>query len=227
MNPHTQTIAISKEKVANMPAVTFPGTITVVDTAPMLRVAIRELTRARVVGFDTETRPSFHRGRMHNVALLQLSTAEHCYLIRLNILGISDVLKRFLEDPEIIKIGLSVHDDFSVMRRLSPDLYPQGFIDLQEYVKYFHINDISLQKIYAIIFGERISKAQRLTNWEAETLTEAQQIYAAIDAWACLKLYRWLRSGSFKPDESPYIVDRAVLLAAQNPQPQPAEAATK
>ena len=102
------------------------------------------------------------------------------------------------------------------MRRLEPELDPQGFIDLQEYVKYFHISDISLQKIYAIIFGERISKTQRLTNWEAPTLTEAQQTYAAIDAWACLRLYRRLRSGNFHPDESPYIVDRAELLAAQN-----------
>ncbi len=198
-----------------MPTVSYPGTITVVETASMARVALRELSRARVVGFDTETRPSFHKGRLHNVALMQLSTGDHCFLFRLNKLGISDGLRRFLENPEIIKVGLSVHDDFSVMRRQIADLDPQGFIDLQEYVKYFHINDISLQKIYAIVFGERISKSQRLTNWEAESLTDAQQIYAAIDAWACLQLYRRLRSGGFLPDESPYIVDRTSL----NPQP--------
>lgn len=211
MNTQTQTIAISKNTVSEMPTVTYDGGITVVDTPEMARVALRELTRARVVGFDTETRPSFHRGRLHNVALLQLSTDDHCFLFRLNILGISDGLRRFLENPEIIKIGLSVHDDFSVMRRLSPELDPQGFIDLQEYVKYFNISDISLQKIYAIIFGERISKTQRLTNWEAEELSIAQQTYAAIDAWACLRLYRRLRSGAFDPDESPYIVDRSIL----------------
>lgn len=211
MNCKTQTIAISKETVAEMPPVTFSGGITVVDTPAKARVALRELRRAHVVGFDTETRPSFHRGRLHNVALLQLSTADHCFLFRLNILGISEHLRAFLEDPEIIKIGLSVHDDFAVMRRLSPELYPQGFIDLQEYVKYFNISDMSLQKVYAIIFNERISKNQRLTNWEAETLTEAQQMYAAIDAWACLRLYRRLRSGAFDPDASPYIVDRSIL----------------
>ncbi len=207
MNTLTQTIAISKETVAEMPVVTFHGGITVVDTPEMARVALRELTRARVVGFDTETRPSFHRGHLHNMALMQLSTENHCFLFRINILGISVHLRRFLEDPEIIKIGLSVHDDFSVMRRLVDDIDPQGFIDLQEYVKYFHINDISLQKIYAIIFGEKISKTQRLSNWEAETLTPQQQAYAAIDAWACLRLYRTLRSGAFHPDESPYVVD--------------------
>lgn len=221
MNPQTQTIAISKETVAEMPVVEYPGgtsTITVVDTPAMARVALRELTRARIVGFDTETRPSFQRGRLHKVALMQLSTDEHCFLFRLNKLGISAGLKRFLEDPEIIKVGLSVHDDFSVMRRIVPDLDPQGFIDLQEYVKYFHINDISLQKIYAIVFQEKISKTQRLTNWEAETLTDQQQIYAALDAWACLRLYRTLRSGAFTPDSSPFIVDRSQLCPSSNNQ---------
>lgn len=221
MNPKTQTIAISKETVADMPVVEYPGgtsTITVVDTPSMARVALRELTRAKIVGFDTETRPSFQRGRIHKVALMQLSTDEHCYLFRLNKIGISESLKDFLENPEIIKIGLSVHDDFSVMRRVAPDLDPQGFIDLQEYVKYFHINDISLQKIYAIVFQEKISKNQRLTNWEAPELTDQQQIYAAIDAWACLRLYRTLRSGEFCPDNSPFIVDRTMLCPTSNNQ---------
>ena len=218
MNTLTQTIAISKETVAEMPVVEYPGEITLVDTPEMARMALRELTRARVVGFDTETRPSFHRGHMHNVALMQLSTDDRCFLFRLNILGISEPLRRFLEDPEIIKIGLSVHDDFSVMRRLVDDLDPQGFIDLQEYVKFFHINDISLQKIYAIVFKEKISKNQRLTNWEASVLTEQQQRYAAIDAWACLRLYRTCRSGNFHPDESPFIVDRSQLCPSMNNQ---------
>lgn len=221
MNPYTQTIAISKATVAEMPTVAFDGGITVVDTPVKARVALRELTRARMVGFDTETRPSFHRGRLHKVALMQLSTDDHCFLFRLNKLGISEGLRRFLEDPEIIKIGLSVHDDFAVMRRLLDDLDPQGFVDLQEYVKFFHINDISLQKIYAIVFGGRISKNQRLTNWEAEQLTPPQQVYAATDAWACLKLYKHLRRGSFDPDKSPYIVDRAELNQPQHAARQP------
>lgn len=218
MNTLTQTIAISKEVVAEMPVVECPVDITVVDTPELARVALRELSRARVVGFDTETRPSFQKGRMFNVALMQLSTDDHCYLFRLNMLGISEHLRHFLEDPEIIKIGLSVHDDFSVMRRLVRDLYPQGFIDLQEYVKYFHINDISLQKIFAIVYGMKISKNQRLTNWEAPELTEPQQKYAAIDAWACLKLYRTFRTGQFHPDESPYVIDRSQLNPAMNNQ---------
>lgn len=218
MNTLTQTIAISKEAVAEMPVVDYHGEIVVVDTQVKAAAALRELSRHRVVGFDTETKPSFHRGRSHNVALMQLATEDCCFLIRLNKIGFPLALRSFLENPEIIKVGLSVHDDFSVMRRVVDDLDPQGFIDLQEYVKYFHINDISLQKIYAIIYGEKISKNQRLTNWEAETLTEQQQKYAAIDAWACLRLYRTLRGGGFNPDESPYIVDRAMLNPSMNNQ---------
>lgn len=216
MNPRTQTIAISKAAVAEMPTVAFDGGITVVDTPEKSRIALRELRRAGIVGFDTETRPSFQRGRLHKVALMQLSTLDHCFLFRLNILGIPHGLREFLEDPEIIKIGLSVHDDFSVMRRIVDDLQPQGFVDLQDYVKFFYINDISLQKIYAIIFGGRISKSQRLTNWEAAELTAPQQVYAATDAWACLKMYKYLRSGLFRPDDSPYIVDRDTLDATRH-----------
>jgi len=215
MDWQRETIAISKDAVAEMPVVAFQGGITVVDTPEMARVALRELTRARIVGFDTETRPSFHRGRVHKVALMQLSTDDHCFLIRLNKIGIPQCLRHFLENPDVIKIGLSVHDDFAVMRRIIDDLQPLGFVDLQDYVKFFNIHDISLQKIYAIIFGEKISKNQRLTNWEAETLTGPQQIYAATDAWACLKLYRYLRRGLYDPDASPYIVSRESLTPQQ------------
>ena len=210
-----ETIAISKDAVAEMPVVAFGGGITVVDTPEMARVALRELTRARVVGFDTETRPSFHRGRQHKVALMQLSTDEHCFLFRLNKIGIPQSLRHFLEDPDVIKIGLSVHDDFAVMRRITEDLQPQGFVDLQDYVRFFNIHDISLQKIYAIIFGEKISKNQRLTNWEADTLTAPQQVYAATDAWACLRLYKYLRRGLYDPEASPYIVSRDSLTPQQ------------
>lgn len=182
---------------------TYPAQITVVDTAATARTALRAMARENVVGFDTETRPSFRKGQKHKVALMQISTADRCYLFRLNKIGISEELKSFLENPDVLKIGLSVHDDFCVLRR-SGDLEPKGFVDLQDMVKNFEITDISLQKIYAIIFGERISKNQRLTNWEADTLSEAQQAYAALDAWACLKIYNYLNAGKFIPEQSPY-----------------------
>ena len=186
-----------------MPTMTYPGAITVVDSAAVAHQAIRVLKKERMVGFDTETRPSFKKGRVHNAALMQISTENRCFLFRLNKIGICAELKEFLENPDVLKIGLSVHDDFNVLRRTTP-LEPQGFVDLQHLVRKYDITDISLQKIYAIVFGERISKSQRLTNWEADTLSPAQQAYASLDAWACLNLYKYFESGSFDPVSSPY-----------------------
>lgn len=203
MNNDKYIISIPKDVLATLPLMSYPGKITLVDSAAVAHSALRVLAREKVVGFDTETRPSFRKGRFHKVALMQISTADRCFLFRLNKIGICAELKAFLENPEITKVGLSVHDDFSVLRR-SDDIEPQGFIDLQQMVKDYEIADISLQKIYAILFGERISKTQRLTNWEADTLTDAQQSYAALDAWACLKIYDYLRSDSFDRLNSPY-----------------------
>lgn len=198
-------LSITKEALAELPTVSYAGGITVIDTMEKARIALRALRRHKLIGFDTETRPSFQKGRLHKVALMQLSTGDHCYLFRLNKLGIFDALKDFLEDESVVKVGLSVHDDFNVINR-SRTVDPKGFVELQSYIKEFKIADISLQKIYAIVFGFRISKNQRLTNWEAEALTDGQQAYAALDAWACLHLYKYLRAGLFDPETSPYKV---------------------
>ena len=124
-------ISIPKERLAELPRVEFHGGIKVVDSVDMARVALRELSRHRFVGFDTETRPSFHKGRSHKVALMQLSTDDFCYLFRLNRLGFIEPLRKFLENPDITKIGLSTHDDFSAIRR-TDDFQPAGFIELQD-----------------------------------------------------------------------------------------------
>lgn len=200
MNLTEPRISISKATLSTLPPARFPGKITVIDSVDTARQALRVLRRAGIVGFDTETRPSFKPGRTHNVALMQLSTRDRCFLFRLNVMGLSRALRNFLEDPQVIKVGLSVHDDFNVLRRSVPDLQPQGFVELQQFVKQYGIADISLQKIYAIVFGEYISKNQRLTNWEAPELTPHQQAYAAMDAYACLQLYKYLSEGRFDPD---------------------------
>lgn len=200
MNDKQPHISIPKALLHTLPPAKFPGKITVIDSVDTARQALRVLRRAGVVGFDTETRPSFKPGRSHNVALMQLSTMDRCFLFRLNEMGVSRALCNFLQDPEVIKVGLSVHDDFNVLRRSVPDLQPQGFVELQQFVKQYGIADISLQKIYAIVFGQYMSKNQRLTNWEAPELTPHQQSYAAMDAYACLQLYRYLSEGRFDPD---------------------------
>lgn len=199
------TIAISKEAVGEMPTARFRGKIKVVDTPEGVEAAIARLYAQPVVGFDTETRPNFHKGDMHTVALMQVSTPDICYLFRLNRLGLSDTLTHWLQSPDHIKVGLSLKDDFHQLRKLR-DFEPGGFIELQSLVRQYHITDASLQKIYAIIFGQRISKTQRLTNWEASTLTPPQQAYAALDAYACLQIYEVLQKGLFIPEDSRFII---------------------
>lgn len=186
-----------------MPIVDFPGHIHVIDAISQVKSAVAALRTATVVGFDTETRPCFRRGERHSVALLQLSTDSDAFLFRLNKTGIPEVLKQFLEDEQVIKVGLSTTDDFHQLTRIS-DIKPAGFIELQQLVKQYLITDMSLQKIYAIIFQRKISKGQQLTNWEAPQLTDSQQQYAAIDAWACLRIYNYLQDGNFVPEHSPY-----------------------
>lgn len=196
-------VTISKEAVNEMPIVAFPGEIYIIDSMSKVNEAVRILRKYDIVGFDTETRPSFRKGVVHKVALLQFSTPNECFLFRLNKIGMPTTLKKYIEDTTTIKVGLSVHDDFKALNRLAP-VEPKGFIDMQQLALSHDISDISLQKIYAILFGKRISKSQQLSNWEAEELSEAQQRYASIDAWACINIYNYLSSGDFIPEESPY-----------------------
>lgn len=199
-------ISISKEKLNTLPIARFEGEIVVVDTLEDAREAIQELEKLPIVGFDTETKPTFQKGKFHNVALLQLASDSKCYLIRLSKIGLPDEVKKFLENEDILKVGLSIKDDFHSLNKLRP-LKPEGFIDLQEYSKEFGITDCSLTKIHAIILGKRISKTQQLSNWEAFELTSKQQQYAALDAVACVNLYNYLSSGKFKPEDSPYWIE--------------------
>ncbi len=181
-------LTITKEIVAELPQETFAGNIVVVDQESKIENAINDLKQHAVLGFDTETKPAFKRGQVHKVALLQLSSADTCYLFRLNKIGYPEVLDEIICNPDIVKIGLSLRDDFAAIRKRSHKK-PQNFIDLQSFADNYGIDDNSLQRIYAILFGKKISKNQRLSNWEAEDLSPAQQQYAAIDAWACLQIY--------------------------------------
>ena len=180
---------IDKKLISEMPKVTFPGRIIIIYSAEEARKAVVYLNRCEVVGVDTETRPSFKKGKINDVAMLQISTRDTCFLFRLNRIGIPDFLEEFLLN-DVLKIGLSLRDDFNMLRRANKkDPRVGNWIELQDYVGRFGIEEKSLQKIYAILFGKKISKSQRLSNWEADVLTEAQQQYAATDAWATLEIY--------------------------------------
>ncbi len=171
-----------------MEVVTFPGRIIVIQTEQEAEKAVEYLLRFPIVGIDTETRPSFKRGIMHKVALLQVSTYDTCFLFRLNMIGMCPPVVRLLSHPTLVKVGLSLKDDIHMLHQLG-DFAGNNFIDLQNIVGQVGIRDMSLQKIYANLFGQKVSKRQRLTNWEADVLNDPQKQYAAIDAWVCLKIY--------------------------------------
>lgn len=183
---------ITKEELSKLPTETFEGKIIVINNEEEAQKACEYLSKFESIGFDTETRPAFKKGISHKIALMQLSTEDSCFLFRLNVIGLPDCLADILTNSSIKKIGLSLKDDFSAIHKRNP-LKPINFIELQSFVKKYGIEDNGLQRIYGILFGKRISKSQRLTNWEAETLSEGQKHYAALDAWACLQIYNELR----------------------------------
>ena len=183
---------IEKSEVAKYPTAQFEGRIITIDTAEEAERAARALLKESILGLDTETRPAFRKGVHYDVSLLQLSTADTCFLFRLCRTGLTDTLIELLESKEIKKIGVSLHDDFNSLKARR-SFTPGSFVELQKYVSDFGIKEMSLQKIYAIIFEQRISKSQRLTNWDADVLTDKQKIYAATDAWACLNIYNYLQ----------------------------------
>ena len=182
-----------KEDITPLPQVQFPGRIVVIMSEGEAERAVRYLLSQPILGVDTETRPAFKRGESHKVSLLQVSSKDICFLFRLNMIGLTPAVKTLLENTEIPMIGLSWHDDLLALKKRG-SFIPGRFIDLQTIVGQLGIEDLSLQKLYANIFGKKISKRQRLSNWDADVLTEKQKQYAATDAWACITLYEEIMS---------------------------------
>ena len=183
-------ITISAEEIEKMEMVSFPGQIIVIDKpGESMDKAVAYLRRQSVLGFDTESRPCFSADQPHyGVALLQLSSARRAYLFRIKKCGMSKALCRLLANPRIVKVGAAVHDDLRGLKRLH-GFEPDGFVDLQKIGWEYGIKDKAVKKMAANILGIRISKTQQLSNWEADKLSEAQQKYAATDAWVCREMY--------------------------------------
>ena len=180
--------SITDEELAELPLSFFEGKIHLVEKVEQVTEAVNYLKNQPILGFDTETRPAFKKGQNHHVALLQLSTADQSFLFRINMIGLTPGLIKILASPSILKIGAAIRDDIKILQRIKP-FKPGGFVELQELVKLHGIENFSLKKLAAIVTGVRISKAQRLSNWEAHELTEQQQIYAATDAWIAYQIY--------------------------------------
>lgn len=185
---------ISKEQLESLPIVEFTGNIHVINDFEQAAKAVAEIREARtLIGFDTETRPSFQKGVTHRVSLIQLSVGNTAYLFRLKKMGgLGQDLADLLSDPNCIKVGLATNDDFNNIRKWEKTLQQHGVIEIQGLVKNYGIEDMSLAKIYGILFGLKISKRQRLTNWDADVLTDKQMQYAALDAVACVEIYNEL-----------------------------------
>lgn len=177
-----------KTKIAELPRITFPGRIVTILSAGEAEKAVDFLLKSDILGFDTETRPCFTKGKRNKVALLQVSNREICFLFRLNMIGLAPAIVRLLETEGPLKIGLSWHDDIRCLHERG-DFEPRGFIDLQDHMIELGIKDMSLAKLYANLFHQRISKREQLSNWEADVLTDKQKMYGATDAWACIMLY--------------------------------------
>ncbi len=177
-----------KTTLNTLPPAVFPGRIIVITSVRAAEKAVNSLLASDILGVDTETRPVFKRGVAHQVALLQVSSRTTCFLFRLNIIGLCAPIVRLLENTRVPMVGLSWKDDLMMLHRRGK--FTAGrFVDLQDIVGRLGIEDLSLQKIWANLFGEKLSKRQQLSNWESSTLSEQQKHYAALDAWACIRIY--------------------------------------
>ena len=184
---------ITSEEVASCQLSCFKGEIVLVEDIETFKSVLPRLKNLKLLGFDTETRPMFKKGRRNKVSLVQLATNNLAVLIRINKIGIPDELVGLLSDSSIIKAGVALHDDLRFLSSVRK-FTPAGFVDLQSFVKKFGIESSGLKKLTAIVLGFRISKSQQTTNWETDRLTDAQQTYAATDAWVCHEIYRKLRN---------------------------------
>jgi ribonuclease D len=189
---------ITREEIELYELSSFRGEIVLVDNIAGFYEVLPRLLKSGILGFDTETKPSFRKGRKNNVSLIQLATEDLACLIRINKVGIPPELAGILSDPGTIKAGVAVHDDIRFLRKVK-GFTPSGFVDLQKFVKDFGIESSGLKKLCAIILGFRISKRQQVTDWEAEVLSDAQIIYAATDAWVCQMIYKKLINGNIAP----------------------------
>ncbi len=198
---------LTNEELEQLPLTNFGGEIVVVETYDALTSSVEEMRREKILGFDTETRPSFTRGVSYGVALLQLSSPVKAWLIRINRVGLPQEVLDILQNKNITKIGAAIRDDIKALQKHS-GFVPAGFVDLQDMAKEKGFEDFSLKKLAAHVMGVRISKRQRLSNWEAAQLSASQQSYAATDAWVSLKIYEGMQRGELEHERVREIIAR-------------------
>lgn len=184
---------ITKEEINELPLGQFEGEIVLVNSKDQIKEVADELSRHQLLGFDTETRPSFRKGTQYYVSLLQLATDEVAFLLRINEIGMPGLIQEVLEDPSIIKIGAAVLDDLRALRKVAMGFQPQSFFDLNDELKKVGFENVGVRNLAAMVLNMRISKSEQVSNWEASILTDKQMLYAATDAWVCLEIYKKLQ----------------------------------
>ncbi|MCB0497666.1 MAG: 3'-5' exonuclease domain-containing protein 2 [Cyclobacteriaceae bacterium] len=182
---------ISSEEVNALPLRAYSGKIILIDKEEDVEEAVLEIEKHSIVGFDTESKPSFQKGEFHHVSLLQFAIPGKVYLFRINIIGLTERIRSLFENPHVIKLGVALHDDIIDLKKLGK-FSPKGFRDIHSLIKKHGVVNTGLRKLAAMILGFRISKSQQTSNWENPVLNRSQQVYAATDAWVCLKIYEKL-----------------------------------
>lgn len=197
---------ITPAELEKLDYVSCPSKIIVIDSVGAeFNRAITYLRSQKVIGFDTETRPTFTPSQpRYSVSLLQLSGADKTYLFRINKIGMHRRLCNIMASDKIIKVGAAIHDDIRGLQK-HREFEPKAFVDLQKIGCEWGIRDKAVKKMAAIILGIRISKTQQLSNWEAETLSESQCKYAATDAWVCREMYLKLLKSEKNPLVEPIV----------------------
>ena len=192
--------SITPKEMENLEFASFPGKIYVIDSVGAeFNRAIAYLRSQKIIGFDTETRPTFSQDQpRYGVALLQLSGPDRAFLFRINKMGMHRRLCNLMASEKVVKVGAAIHDDIKGLQK-KHDFVPASFVDLQKIVCEWGIRDKSVKKMAAIILGFRVSKTQQLSNWEAERLSESQAKYAATDAWVCREMYLKLLASEKNP----------------------------
>lgn len=184
---------IDNDEIVKLPRQNFTGEVFVISTEEELKEKITIFSASTVLGFDTESKPSFKKGKSHGIALLQLSNHNTALIIRVKDIGLPNALVAILENEKTVKVGAAIRDDLKGLKSIR-NFTPRGFIDLQQIAGNYSIEGQSVRKLAAIVLGVRVSKSQQLSNWEAETLTSAQIDYAATDAWVCQEIYQKLNA---------------------------------
>ena len=193
---------LSKDAINELPILSYEGEIRLVQSYPELEQFLDSLSGETVLGFDTESRPSFKKGKTYPTSLIQLAGAELVALIRLPILPLGDELCRLLSAPEIIKAGVAIREDMRALQRLHA-FEPAGLVDLADMAKQQGIQAQGLRTLTAALMTGRISKAAQCSNWEKKELTPQQIRYAATDAWIGRELYLRLKENELALNAQP------------------------